>query len=158
MARLVGLDDVEYLWEPAPGCWTVRATEHGFAADFPEDEPDPAPVTTIAWRLWHIAVAAMDSYSSRAFGTSGTGLDALTFVGTAEEAAGLVDVSIANFRLGISERGDQRIWEVLGDSWGPYRNHSYFDLALHAHRELTHHGAEVGVLRDIYRWTHRDAN
>lgn len=84
-------------------------------ADFDEEGGGPAPLTTIAWRLWHIAVDCMDSYSARAFGTSGTGLSGLAFVATADEAVALVEASIANFRLGIAERGDEGIWDPLGD-------------------------------------------
>ena len=153
IGRLAGLGDAEYLWEPAPGCWSVRSGEDGHTADFPEDDPDPAPLTTIAWRLWHIAVDCMDFYSGRAFGTSGTGLSGRQFVVDAAAAATLVDAAIANFRNGLVGKGPEGVGELLGDDWGPYRDHRYYDLGLHAHRELTHHGAEVGTMRDLYRWT-----
>jgi hypothetical protein len=74
-ARLIGLTDAEYSWEPAPVVWTVRpGTDDVWRADWQEPEPDPAPLTTIAWRVWHIAVDCLDSYSSRTFDASGTGL------------------------------------------------------------------------------------
>ena len=95
----------------------------------------------------------MDSYSRRAFGSNGTGLSGLAFVGEADAAVDLTAAAIANFRSEISALGEDGVWELLGDDWGPYRDSTYLDLALHAHRELTHHGAEVGVLRDLYRWT-----
>ena len=153
IARLDGLGDAEYFWEPVPGCWTIRPSGDEFEADASTEDLDPAPVTTIAWRLWHIAVDAMDSYSARAFGTSGTGLEGRAFVGTAAEGVRLVEASIAAFRAGMTERGADGAGEKLGSAWGPYATSTYFDLLLHAHRELTHHGAEVGTLRDIYRWT-----
>jgi hypothetical protein len=49
--RLVGLTDAEYFWEPVPGTWSVRAAGDRFVADFAVPPPEPAPVTTIAWRL-----------------------------------------------------------------------------------------------------------
>src|SRR5919198_3184086 len=59
--RLNGLTDDEYFWEPAPGCWSVRPRGTGAAPvqagsgamtiDFAIPEPDPAPFTTIGWRL-----------------------------------------------------------------------------------------------------------
>ncbi len=62
--RLEGLTDEEYLWEPAPGCWSVRrrgetTTPNAYGAgewmlDFARPEPKPAPVTTVAWRLGHL--------------------------------------------------------------------------------------------------------
>jgi len=53
--RLAGLTDEEYFWEPAPGCWSVRQRGDGrWAVDQAMPGPDPAPLTTIAWRLWHL--------------------------------------------------------------------------------------------------------
>lgn len=53
--RFEGLTDDEYLWEPAPGCWSVRPAPGGrFTIDWVRPEPQPPPVTTIAWRLCHI--------------------------------------------------------------------------------------------------------
>src|SRR5919197_1454625 len=53
--RIEGLTDEEYFWEPAPYCWTVRAVGDGtWRADEAALPPDPAPVTTIAWRLSHL--------------------------------------------------------------------------------------------------------
>ncbi len=55
--RLAGLTDEEYLWEPVPECWTVRPGQDGpWTWDFAWPEPQPCPVTTIAWRLSHITV------------------------------------------------------------------------------------------------------
>jgi hypothetical protein len=53
-SRLIGLTDVEYFWEPVPGCWTLRRTDSGeYRADRSESA-QLAPLTTIAWRLWHL--------------------------------------------------------------------------------------------------------
>ena len=54
-ARLDGLTDDEYFFEPAPGCWSIRprATARS-SADGALPRPDPEPLTTIAWRLWHL--------------------------------------------------------------------------------------------------------
>jgi hypothetical protein len=37
----------------------------------------------------------------------------------------------------------------LGPSWGPYADSSTIDLALHVLDEVIHHGAEVGLPRDL---------
>ena len=49
--RLAGLSEDEYLWEPVPGSWSVRPTPEGPQVDRLEPDPDPAPITTIVWRL-----------------------------------------------------------------------------------------------------------
>ena len=38
-----------------------------------------------------------------------------------------------------------------GDAFGGFRERSHGALALHAQAEVTHHGAEIALLRDLYR-------
>jgi hypothetical protein len=78
--RLAGLTDEEYLWEPVPGCWSIRprgtstapiqggsgALVIEFAA--PAPAPAPAPVTTIAWRIGHVVVGVLAMRSASHFG------------------------------------------------------------------------------------------
>jgi hypothetical protein len=55
---LSGLGDDEFFWEPVPGCWTVKpetSRPGGWTYDYEWPAPSPAPLTTIAWRLVHIA-------------------------------------------------------------------------------------------------------
>jgi hypothetical protein len=76
--RLVGLTDDEYFWEPAPDTWSVRrrgestapmqAGSGDFIIEFAVPEPDPAPVTTIAWRLGHIIVGVLGARVGTHFG------------------------------------------------------------------------------------------
>jgi hypothetical protein len=58
---LRGLTDDEYFWEPVPDCWSIRQTPDGtWGIDWAWPTPDPPPVTTIAWRLAHIGVQALE--------------------------------------------------------------------------------------------------
>ena len=76
--RLDGLSDAEYLWEPVPGAWNVRprgtsiapmaAGGGEFTLDFEFPEPDPPPVTTIAWRLGHLVVGVLGMRVANHFG------------------------------------------------------------------------------------------
>ena len=60
--RFDGLTDDEYFWQPVPDCWTVHPDG---GVDFAYPAPEPAPFTTIAWRLAHviIGVFAMRNHS-----------------------------------------------------------------------------------------------
>lgn len=149
--RLAGLGDVEYLWEPVDSMWSIRRTADGWSADWADPDPEPPPVTTIAWRMWHVSVDALDSYSTRAFGTSGTGLSGTAWVGTALEAVALTEAAFDCFEAGFLAVGDEGLERRLGEAWTHYSEASYFDLFLHAHREVTHHAAEIALLRDLYR-------
>jgi hypothetical protein len=150
--RLEDIDTGEYLWEPVPNCWTVRIGADGKArADFEHPEPDPAPVTTIAWRTGHIAVGCLESYSERGFGRRGTDLEPLQWFLDADHALDAMDKAWAAFRAGIHDLGEDGMWRKLGPDFGPYADETYAALLLHAQDEISHHGAEIALLRDLYR-------
>jgi hypothetical protein len=150
--RLIGLSADEYVWEPVDGCWNVRAdVDGGAAVDAHDHEADPAPVTTIAWRMWHIAVDCLDSYSARVFGRTGTSLTGPAWVLDPQSAGELLARAFRVFREGLVDGGPDRLFDQLGPGWGPYADSTVLALALHALREVVHHGAEIALLRDLYR-------
>ena len=63
--RLDGLTDDEYFWCPVPNCWTVHP---GGSIDFAYPQPEPAPFTTIAWRLAHVIVGVLAMRNHSHFG------------------------------------------------------------------------------------------
>src|SRR2546422_4647351 len=66
--RLDGLTEAEYFWQPVPGSWTLRQLADGrWDADYAYPDPEPAPFTTIAWRINHIASCKV-MYHEYAFG------------------------------------------------------------------------------------------
>jgi DinB superfamily len=149
--RLAGLDDAEYLWEPVPGMWSVRPVDGGWIADRADSEPDPAPVTTIAWRLWHIASDCLADYLERS--PAGRSLAVTGRQWHGDAATALADLRTAGtaFRGAMVALGEDGIGQPLGPAWGPYAEASWADLLVHALDELAHHGAEVALLRDLYR-------
>ena len=52
---------------------------------------------------------------------------------------------------GIATLDEQGLANPVGPSEGPYADRSYAALILHISREVIHHGAEVALLRDLYR-------
>ncbi|HEX5493064.1 MAG TPA: DinB family protein [Mycobacteriales bacterium] len=152
--RLAGLSQEEYLWEPAPGCWSVRRTGDGagdgWRADRQRPEPEPAPVTTIAWRLWHIGAECLADYTERGLGDWPLEVRDTGWYGQVDEALGAVDTAWTAFRAGLGRLGEEGMWGLLGEQWGPYAKGTWAGLVLHAQDELSHHGAEVALLRDLY--------
>ena len=66
--RLEGLGDEEFFWAPAPGAWSVVEGPAGWEMQQVWPEPDPPPVTTIAWRLAHIAASNIGTRANAFFG------------------------------------------------------------------------------------------
>ena len=148
LGRLEGLTTTEYLWEPVPETWTVRTTDDGAALvdGAGERDVDPPPVTTIAWRLWHIAIDCFDDYTRRFNGDTADASAAWTL--DADEAIEILHKKWVAYRSTVADR---YWWEELGDTWEHWSRHSIADMAMHASNELVHHAAEVGLLRDLYR-------
>ena len=118
--RLAGLTDAEYLWEPAPGGWTLRPDAEGRWHIDGEGgggaTPDPVPVATIAWRIGHIGLTFTD-YGIRLFHGRNITLDDVEFPGTA--AGGLEFLETAyytHWREPLDTLPDERWWEPSGPS------------------------------------------
>ena len=109
---------------------------------------DPAPVTTIAWRLWHIALDCCDDYTRRFSGDAGDAPAGWTL--DANEAIAILCEKWEAYRSVLVARD---WWEQLGPNWESWSQHSVADMAMHASNELVHHAAEIALLRDLYRAT-----
>lgn len=145
--RLDDLGDEEYLWEPVAGCWSVRP---GGRVERVLPDPTPAPVTTIAWRTWHIAVECLDGYSERGFGAKALDLGEQEWHLSAAETRDALDRAWSVFRAGTVALGDEGLWRMLGPAFGPFADSTYAALLLHCQDEISHHGAEISLLRDLY--------
>ncbi|MCU0271299.1 MAG: DinB family protein [Acidimicrobiales bacterium] len=159
--KLEGLSDDEYFWEPVAGCWSVRPRREATApllggsgdlvSEFAIPEPDPPPVTTIAWRLVHLVVGVFGARNASHFG--GPPLDHVTYENPATAVAALADLDAGYGRWvdGVRSLGEDGLGRPVGEAEGPYAAYPYSGLVLHIHREVIHHGAEILLLRDLYR-------
>ncbi|WP_330461421.1 DinB family protein [Streptomyces sp. NBC_00820] len=164
--RVEGLTDAEYFWEPVPGCWSVRRREDGpgpratllagsgawgrDGAAYPH--PWPPPVTTLAWRLSHLT----EMLALRADHTAGShtltrddhpvGGDAASAVSAFAAAAGAWREAL----LGV----DDAALDTVGHCTYPHGSDAddpFIDIVWWVNQELLHHGAEIALLRDLYR-------
>jgi hypothetical protein len=162
---LSGIDDAEFFWEPVTGCWTVhrRADKRAKSADgsgewvidYEMPEPDPAPLTTIAWRTVHVA-AVNYLYWDYAFGPATASFD-LLMPGNANDAIAWLEKSqrpLAEQLSGYADDGrlDDLVLTNWGDRWPISR---IFACLIN---EQVHHGAEISLLRGLYRNRDRLAN
>lgn len=149
--RLSGLGEREYLWEPVPGCWSVRqAAGGGWEIDRADPEPSPPPVTTIAWRLWHIGSECLAGYTEGGLGSWPLRVRGRQWYPAPGPALAAADRAWEAFRAGLAGLGEEGLWRPLGPAWGQWSESPWAHLVLHAQDELSHHGAEVGLLRDLY--------
>jgi hypothetical protein len=164
--RLGGLTDEEYFWEPVPGCWSVRRRGESrapktlgagdYLIDLAAEDLDPPPVTTIAWRLAHIIVGCfVMRLDNREFngpetygGSYQAGYESFGYAATAHEALEQLDAAYAKWSEAVRGLGEDGL---TGPSELPGEPLS--TLVLHINREVIHHGAEIALLRDLYRAT-----
>jgi hypothetical protein len=163
--RLDGLTDEEYYWEPVDGCWSIRPDESGvlrFDGLTVVDEPVPPPVTTLAWRIVHIAVGVFYVRASTFFGDGSVPDDAdmgdrrhrpERLPATADEAIALLERSYQWWTEGVLAMTGEQLVAPLGPRGGYFADQSMAQLVLHLNREAMHHGGEIGTLRDLYRAT-----
>lgn len=165
--RLDGLSDEEYLWEPAAGCWSVRRRDDAAPAtatarvgagewmlDYGHPEPDPAPVTTIAWRLAHVITGVLGQRAHSHFGGPRADYDSWAYAGTAAEALAQLDAAYEAWSAGVRGLTLEQLGRPVGPAEGPWAEHPMLTLVLHINRETIHHLAEVALLRDIWARRH----
>ncbi len=174
------LTDEELIWEPVPGSWSVRrradcrtATPFATAdsdvlADFDADLDRAAdegeavvPLTTIAWLMWHIGsmpgrLADLDFLGGSTVTASGWTSPGLTPHPAFTKASDAVNTMRAGWRT-LEHALEAATDEALER---PTRRYSYTDqpgqLAYGAAiiastlNEISHHGTQVCMLRDLY--------
>ncbi len=163
-ARLVGITDEEYLWEPAPGGWSLRRRGEAISPmaygagdwvlDFALPEPKPAPVTTIAWRLGHLYTG----FSLRwewSFGARKKLWDTIQFTPSAEEALERFWALIDRWSDSVGRLTAEQL-DTVG--FGQYPGGldpqvPFITVVWWTNRELIQHMAEIALLRDL--WTTR---
>ncbi|MFD9125062.1 DinB family protein [Kitasatospora sp. NPDC059571] len=156
----------EYLWEPVPDCWSLRRRADGpgpratflagtgewgrDAASYPH--PWPPPFTTIAWRLSHLT----EMLTLRADHTAGSHSltrDDHPVPADATAAVAALDAGAAAWRkalLGV----DDRDLDTVGLCTYPHGSdpeEPFLDIVWWVNQELLHHGAEIALIRDLYR-------
>jgi hypothetical protein len=160
--RLNGLTDEEYLWEPGPGALSLRPRDQvkttyafgkGDLAWEYESDPQPAPLRTIAWLMWHI----IDMCFGRADWTDGEHRlagDDIECSPTADAAVEQMRAAVARWRS-VFDSLPPEDYAQVGRSSYPQGLDPTFplrDILWWMNREIIHHTAEIALLRDLYQW------
>ncbi|SFB54538.1 DinB superfamily protein [Amycolatopsis marina] len=163
--EVTAMTDDEYLWEPVRNCWSIRpqaagpgpgATMLAGAGDWGRDagrpHPWPPPITTIAWRLAHLS----EMLTLRADYTVGSrSLTEQHYVFHGDVTGGLRDFAegTRSWRAALVSADDAALDEV-GRSSYPYGSdpeEPFLEIVWWVNQEILHHGAEIALLRDLYR-------
>ncbi len=157
--RLEGLTDEEYFWEPVAGAWSLRPDADGVLT---LDGGEPEQVTTIAWRIVHIAVGVFHTRASTFFGDGSVAPEAdmsdprhqpAALPGTAADALALLDRAYQWWHDGVLTLDEAALTAPLGPRGAFYAESPMAALVLHLNRETMHHVGEICLLRDLYRAT-----
>jgi hypothetical protein len=160
--RLRGLGDDEFFWEPVPSCWSVRPTEGSTSPDAARskcgwyleegftgagyDVPEPAPFTTIAWKLVHMGSCAV-MYHEHAFGER-RDLWGELVPSTADDAVALWTRGRRLLSDELSDLGDADLDAPVRTNWGETWPAWRIFWAI-THHDLQH-GSEIACVRDLY--------
>lgn len=167
--QIAAMTDDEYLWEPVPDCWSIRpraagpgpgatllvgAGEWGRDAARPSD-PFPPPFTTIAYRLGHLSemLTARADYTIGSHALTG---DDYHFSGTAAGALAAFETGADAWREALVSADAAALDQVGRSSYpdGSDPDEPFIDIVWWVNQELLHHGAEIALLRDLYRARH----
>ena len=146
-----GLTDEEFWWEPVADAWTVRQGPDGrWSADYAEPDPDPAPLTTIAWRLVHVAECKI-MYHEYAFGPGRLTWPDIDSAHSAADAIAQLEEGQALLAADVAALDDDELERPRATNWGEdWPTWKIFWTMIH---HDIHHGAEIGALRDLHRLT-----
>lgn len=148
--RCEGLTDEEFFWEPVGGCWNVRPDSEapsGWSYEYDEAPPFPAPVTTIAWRLVHIA-ADNWIYWEHAFGDGVRNFPDLPVPSNAEAGIRHWLDSREAITGWLQSAADDDLDKLRPSHLGAPR--SAGEVVSILIDEQIHHGAEIALLRDLF--------
>jgi len=159
------MTDEEYRWEPVPGCWSVRRRSDGpgpgatlltGAGDWGRDAtpapPLSPPVTTMAWRLSHLS-ELLTLRADHTVGSHTLTRDDYRSSGDAAGAIAAFEAGAAAWREALLSADDAAL-DTVGLSTYPHGSDPddpFIDIVWWVNQEVLHHGAEIALLRDLYR-------
>lgn len=142
--HLAALVEDDFLWEPAPLCWTVRPdASRVWRPDWADVEPDPVPMPTIGWLSWHIDwwwSTAMDHM----LGTTPRERTDVHWAGNGAAAVARLQ-DLATLWSEVLATVD--LQKPSAFPWSANAGRTVADTALWVNVELTKNIAEIGQLR-----------
>lgn len=136
-----------------PDCWTEHADG---GVDFAYPAPEPAPFTTIAWRLAHVIVGVLAMRNHSHFDGPPATYETWPYASGADTALRQLDEAYDGWITGVKALSVDDLTKPIGAAEGPFAERPMADLFLHINREVIHYGAEIACLRDLYLHTTKE--
>jgi hypothetical protein len=150
-ARLEGLTDDEFFWEPIAGCWTIYQDRPAhWTYHYAIPDPKPAPLTSIGWQIVHLATCKV-MYHEWAFGPARLTFPELVIPHTAEGGIEMLDDGQQRLRNALAGLSDPHLDEPRKTNWGELWPAWRVFSAMADHDAF--HGGAIGNLRDMYQWS-----
>jgi hypothetical protein len=150
--HLPSLSDRACLWEPAPGCWTVRKSVDGaWRPDWSDSEPNPAPPTSIGWLTWHL-IWWWSGLLGAIRNEAPLAREAAVWPGSAAAVVQQLEALSAAWSDVLSELDESDLERPIAHPWKEPRP---LRIALAwANSELMKNVAEIGCVRHLYDASH----
>jgi hypothetical protein len=177
-----GLTDEELLWDPMPGAWGIHPVDEcrtttpfvigAWAADMDSEVALSAdgvttfePMTTIGWLLWHVGsmpgrTAELDFLGGSHTAESGWTSPYLALHPirtTADDAVGAMRDGWRALQAALTSATDEQLEEpkAFWGYGGPGPMGTGAQILASTLNEISHHGTQIGVLRDLYNMRER---
>lgn len=157
--HLSDLDDSAYLWEPAPGAWTVRRGPNGqWVADRPMTDLSvhPEPARTIGWLTWRLGSWWAET-SARCFGAE-PDTDLLggerprgDWPGDGEATLDWLRSVRDGWSRGLNTLQDADLDSTARAEWLQRGTRPFGYVAAWVNTEVTRSAAEIGLLASLHR-------
>ncbi|MFD0884066.1 DinB family protein [Streptosporangium algeriense] len=139
----------DFLWEPAPLCWTVRRDATGtWVPDWAETEPDPIPVPTIGWVSWHIGWWWSVTIDHAQGGTPRDRTE-VTWPGDGTSAVEWLRGLRTTWLTVLAGLTDADLDAPASFPWPPDSGHTVAHMIAWVNSELMKNASEIGQLRMI---------
>lgn len=146
--NIKGLTEAEFKWQPVENVWHLEERDGRWTIPYSWVAPDPAPFTTIAWRVAHLATSKTLAVE-HAFGERKKKLADLDLPADAAGMADYLAESHSAFVKAVAVLTEADLAQLRYTSWGEQRSTAWIigEIILHD----VEHGGQIAALRELYR-------
>ncbi len=154
-AYLTGLTPDEFAWSPVAHSWHLTRSGPAGRVTIPYawKPPQPAPFTTIAWRMAHMAANKVLTLE-HAFGAGQARLADLDLPADLDGMLAFLHAGQRSFRMQVEQLTDASLPTLRHTEWGEQRPAEAIITATILHD--VEHGAQIAAVRELCR--HWEAN